>query len=502
MKYGWPIGRLPSLQDPRTTFKNHKGASEHPEALRKYINKELRHNAIIGPLNYIPFSQKLGISPLSTRPKKESEERRIILDLSFPPQFSVNDGIMKDNYLGMVVKLTFPKTDQFAFRIHQLGDKAHMFKIDLHRYFRQLDLDPGDYSLLGYIIDGQLYFDKVVPMGVRSGPYIAQRISSAIAWIVHQLEYFLLNYVDDFVGAELQQKAWEAYNYLSRLLRDLNISTSPEKRVPPTTRLEFLGTTFDARTQTMEIPQAKLEEIKQELISWSTKTSVTRHELESLIGKLQFAARCVRAGRVFMSRLLNWLRNMERGRHYPFNPEARKDIQWWQEFLQAHNGISLLWLCQVPGTDTLMATDASLKGYGGICGRQFFKGRFPPQHRTKNIATLELLAVLVGLNIWKRDFQGKYFWIHVDNEAVATILNTGASRDPELQKILREIAYIAASHQFVIKAKHISGVSNRIPDWLSRWEDSNARRNFREYAKERSLKEIRTHDTFLTLNHN
>ena len=180
-----------------------------------------------------------------------------------------------------------------------------MFKVDLHRYFRQLNLDPGDYSLIGYVINGKLYFDKMVPMGVRSGPYIAQRISSAITWIVQQVKYFLLNYVDDFVGAELDQLAWDAYHFLTKLLRDLQVQTSPEKKVPPTTRLEFLGTTFDSEKMTMEIPPAKLKEIKQELQVWGKKERATRREMKSLIGKLQFAARCVRSGRIFLSRLIN-----------------------------------------------------------------------------------------------------------------------------------------------------------------------------------------------------
>ena len=111
MKYGWPVGRLPTMEPPTLTFKNHKGATDFPESLEKYIAKEDSYNAIIGPLETIPFTHFVGISPLSTRPKKDSEERRIILDLSFPPGRSVNDGIMKDNYLGFYAKLTFPKTD-------------------------------------------------------------------------------------------------------------------------------------------------------------------------------------------------------------------------------------------------------------------------------------------------------------------------------------------------------------------------------------------------------
>ena len=490
MTYGWPIGRLPTLEDPEITFKNHKGATEHPQALEQYINKEQKYDAVLGPFEVIPFTQYVGISPLSTRPKKESTERRVILDLSFPPERSVNDGIKKDNYLGFHAKLTFPKTDQLAARVFFLGKGTKLYKVDLHRYFRQLNLDPGDYSLVGYVIGGKLYFDKMVPMGVRTGPYVAQRVSSAIAWIVHQLQYYLLNYVDDFVGAEIQEKAWAAFHFLTNLLRDLNVQTSPEKVVPPTTRLEFLGTTFDSEKMSMEVPQSKLQEIKEELSSWEEKQEVTRREIESLIGKLQFAARCVRAGRLFLSRLLNWLRETNRQDTHKIPPEARKDIGWWRKFMEKYNGVSIIWLHTVPRTDALMATDACLQGYGGISGEEYFRGEFPQEWKNKNIATLELLAVLVGLRKWKNKFRGRYFWIHVDNEAVATILNTGASRDKQLQDILREIAYLAAQGQFFIKAKHISGVSNRVPDWLSRWKDKGAREAFQAHAKNKNLTQL------------
>ena len=200
LRYGWPTGRLPTLRDPTKTFKNHKGATDHPEALKKYIDKEMSKGALMGPFSKIPFNTKVGISPISTRPKKQSEERRVIINLSFPHGEAVNDGMVKGNYLGFMAELTFPKTDDLAMRIAHLGQGAFMFKIDLSRYFCQIPLDPGDYSLIGYIVDGQLYFDKVLPMGMRTAPLIAQRITNAIRHIHKKMGYFLLNYVDDFRG--------------------------------------------------------------------------------------------------------------------------------------------------------------------------------------------------------------------------------------------------------------------------------------------------------------
>ena len=112
LKYGWPTGRLLTLQAPTLNKKNHKGATDFPEQMRKYIDKEVKYKAIMGPYKKILFTQNIGISPLSSRPKKGSLNRRIILDLSFPPGNSVNDGIPKDTYLGFQAKLTFPKTDE------------------------------------------------------------------------------------------------------------------------------------------------------------------------------------------------------------------------------------------------------------------------------------------------------------------------------------------------------------------------------------------------------
>ena len=265
LRYGWPTGRLPGLADPQLASKNHKGAQ----------------------------------------------------DLSFPIGYGVNDGIPKDSYLGFEAKLTFPKTDDFAFRIYQLGPNCLMFKVDLSRYFRQLPLDPGDYSLIGYIVQGNIYFDKVLPMGMRSVPYIAQRITDVISYIHRQMGLYLLNYVDDFVSAELRDKIWKGYQYLTRLLEELGVDTSKEKLVEPTTRMEFLGITFDTQRMTMEILTQKVQEIIQELDSWLYETAVNRREIESLIGKLQFAAKCVRMGRTFIARLINWLRGLDRDNKHP-----------------------------------------------------------------------------------------------------------------------------------------------------------------------------------------
>ena len=58
-------------------------------------------------------------------------------------------------------------------------------------------MDPGSIHLLGFKVDGRIYFDVVLSMGLRIACYIAQRISNAIIYLYKRLSYEGINYIDD-----------------------------------------------------------------------------------------------------------------------------------------------------------------------------------------------------------------------------------------------------------------------------------------------------------------
>ena len=100
----------------------------------------------------------------------------------------------------------------------------------------------------------------------------------------------------------------------SNLLDRLRVKASEDKTVSSTQTIEFLGTWFDALKQTMAVTLERLVELMEELQMWSTKTVATRKEVESLVGKLNFIYQCVKQSRMFLSRILNWLGTMEKGK--------------------------------------------------------------------------------------------------------------------------------------------------------------------------------------------
>ena len=80
------------------------------------------------------------------------------------------------------------------------------------------------------------------------------------------------NYVDDFMGLELQKKVWLAYETLGNLLRDVGVSEAEDKAVPPLQIVEFLRTGFDLIHQILFVTTEKLKQLLEELELWIHKS--------------------------------------------------------------------------------------------------------------------------------------------------------------------------------------------------------------------------------------
>ena len=103
LEFSWPVGYdYEKYGFPVSQLHNHSGAINYPNELDIYLEAELARHSIAGPFLSPPFSGRIAISPLNSVPKKDSTERRIILDLSWPLNTSVNTGIDKSLHVGGV----------------------------------------------------------------------------------------------------------------------------------------------------------------------------------------------------------------------------------------------------------------------------------------------------------------------------------------------------------------------------------------------------------------
>lgn len=303
-----------------------------------------------------------------------------------------------------------------------------------------------------------------------------QRVSSLCRHFMANMGYVVFNYVDDFIGMESWSEVWGAYNTTGHLLRDLGPAEAVDKAVSPTQLLVCLGTGFDLIHMIMFVPEDKIEDTKHELSGWFQKQWYTRHQLECLIGRLQYLSACVRPGRVFIARLLNLLRGSHRGGHMEVTQELIKDLQWWWKFLEVFNGSSIMWLYSDEQVNAWLSSDASLSGLGAwvrtseIPEGQCFRQELPEWLKNEkwSIAKLEFLCLLAALGQWGESLTGRYIKMFCDNEAVVHIVNRGTARDRDMQRMSRKLCFIEARFDFKIKLVHLSSTENLWSDLLSR----------------------------------
>ena len=234
IRYGWPLNNEATAENDIIP-PNQAGARQHPAEIREYLNKERSAGSIISPFKKNPFGRSARFSPLDTRPKKDTDELRIILNLSYPHGGeSINSSINKTVYVGKdEMNLHYPSVDNFAKLIRKKNKQVRIFKRDLSKAYHQLFMSPNSIQVLGYWFEDECYFDVTLSMGSSSAAYCCQCTTNAISYIYSQFGFEDINYLDDLGAAEVDKRAEEAYNCLGWILDTIGIRESKSKACPP-----------------------------------------------------------------------------------------------------------------------------------------------------------------------------------------------------------------------------------------------------------------------------
>ena len=229
LEFGMPINCKPNFGVHKPQ-KNHYSAVSHKEAIDDYLAKNIEINALLGPFKVSPIAG-LCYSPLMSVPK-DVTKRRVIVDFSFPPGNSVNDGISKVSYLEFDIEFSLPSVQAMAMRIIELGPGCLLYKRDLKGAFRQFSSNPGDYVFAGIFWGDVIYIDTRLAMGLRSASYCCQSVTEIVAKIAGRRAHVMV-YLDDFGEAELTDRAHESFEHIGWLLKHFGLEEAREKGRPP-----------------------------------------------------------------------------------------------------------------------------------------------------------------------------------------------------------------------------------------------------------------------------
>ena len=468
LAFGWPINcnRGAPLQ---STFTNHPSAAQHPDDIKHYVSTELSFQALAGPFKGPPV-RGFHISPLMTRPKKDSDRRRVIVDLSWPDGASVNDGIRVDTYIDGPAEITLPTVDYMENRLLRLGRGAFLYKTDLARGYRQLRVDPGDWPCLGFSHGGQYFMDICPPFGLRTSALFMQRTSEAVCFIHGKKGFFSRPYLDDFGGAEKTcLEAQRALDKLQEIMAELGLQEAKHKVCGPSQQMVWLGLHYDSVEMTISIPQAKLAEIMLLIRDWQGKQRATRTQMQSLVGTLQFVAGVSPPTRIFTNRMLQNVREAPKRGTESLSWGFKKDLAFFSALLPHFNGIKIIDKSDVECQDHL-ELDACLTGCGACTGSQYYAEQFPSSvvRNEHIIAHLELLNIVVALKVWRLQWAGHRVRIFCDNTVACLAVGSGRSRDDFVQMCVRELFLLTAASDIELYVVHRPGVELSRADALSR----------------------------------
>ena len=470
MNFGFRIGfnRASAIQPSK---RNMRSVVDHAAIVSEYIQQELERGFVLGPFDPQAFgSLAIQTSSIGVIPKKHTHGKwRLIVDLSSPDRRSVNDGIDP-----ALCSLKYTRVEQVAEKVFELGPGAQLAKIDVKSAYRIVPVHPDDRPLLGMLWQDRLYIDASLPFGLRSAPKLFNAITDAWEWIARHLGVeFLWHYLDDFItiGRPESEECHLHLQALCEVCRRLGVSLASEKVEGPSTCLSFLGIVIDSIALELRLPDDKLRRIRSLLTEWGSRRRCTKQELQSLAGQLQHAASIVRPGRSFIRRLFDLLSTVSKQHHHlRLSQGIRSDLTWWSTFMDQWNGVSFMSLFSPAPPTIVIETDASGSwGAGAVWASRWFQLAWTNEgEKHSNIATLELIPIVIASAVWGKHWQRQSVLCRCDNQAVVCAVTARSCRDPNLMHLLRCLFFFESHFQFVTHIEHIPGKDNSLADDLSR----------------------------------
>ena len=183
------------------------------------------------------------------------------------------------------------------------------------------------------------------------------------------------------------------------------------------------------------------------LTEWEHKKSTDLREIQVLLGKLNFAASTVRAGRVFVSRIINELKGFPKNRRRKVSAKMKRDIHWWLTFMKKLNGVSILPPLSWDAPDIIFSTDSCLTRCWGWSQINSFQGEafileFPKwimSRKDVHINEKELLGFIIAIKLWRKRIANRNVLIFCDNQVSVEVVNKGAASNRFSQVRLREL---------------------------------------------------------------
>lgn len=231
--------------------------------------------------------------------------------------------------------LFYASVDHAISIIKVAGRGAWLAKADITDAFKVLPVHPSDWHLLGAMWDGFLYFAVRLTFGCRSTV-----LSEVLCWILlnvsrlpavlHPLDFLLVDPHSPSPGSSLAK------------LRQLFLFLTKRQSAQP--RRSNSWGLHSIQSRWSPLPADKFPLIHKVSRAFASESAVSKRQLLSLLGHLNFAMRIIPQGRSFISRLLDLANSVPSLLDSVILDDGCcSDLAFWSKLLSDWNGISFLY---------------------------------------------------------------------------------------------------------------------------------------------------------------
>lgn len=373
---------------------------------------------------------------------------------------------------------TFISTEHFKmedFRTAKklISHKCFMSTLDLKDAYFLVAMHPDHRKYLRFVFDSQIYEFTCLPFGLSTAPYVFTKILKPVVNELRKLGHMSVVYLDDFllIGDTYQTCQNNVSQTLDLLLK-LGFLINREKSLPtPSRSRKFLGFVFDSHDMTIEITPDKKSHLYKDIKKFSTATTCKIRDFAKFIGKITAAYPAVTYGRAYTklfekAKLLALEQSQGNYECIMKIPTyLHDDLSWWKNnILEAKNSLDRLDKFELE-----IFSDASLSGWGAVCGEDKAHGHWNESEKQMHINILELLAAFFGLKCFATNKSNCDILLRIDNTTAISYINRmGGIQSPTLNQISKRIWHWCEKRNILISAAYISSSNNFEADVESR----------------------------------
>ncbi|XP_069114520.1 uncharacterized protein [Argopecten irradians] len=312
--------------------------------------------------------------------------------------------------------------------------------VDLKDAYFHIPIKKSARKFLRFTCNGKVFQFRAMPFGLTTAPLVFTKLLQVVVGFLHSRGIDVHIYFDDSLMLHLVRESLvQNTRLVLKLLLKVGFIPSREKsEVSPSRDFVFLGNRFNT-VQGIALPPFE-------------KCSPPWETSHQTSPSMFLLANWVPASREWEA----WL---------PLNQSVKEFARWWTLKDNVLQGVPL----SKPAPTMTLFTDASMTGWGAYLDGHCRSGEWSGDQLSEHINVLEMRAVLLALQAFRKILHSKVVCVATDNSTVVAYLERqGGTRSHVLCALAIRVLLLCQEMQLTILVKHLPGRLNVLADTLSR----------------------------------